>query len=76
MFAQSILRGSFEGKLSAEPLVAAQCVCLFVCLNPFYSLLLPPCWGGGGVEAPPAKVSVQTEIQSFAAERPEFTLGR
>ena len=37
--AQSILRGSFEGKLTAEPLVAAQCiyvcvcVCVFVCLS-------------------------------------------
>lgn len=35
-----VLRGSFEGKLSAEPLVAARC--LFVCLNPFYSALSTP----------------------------------
>lgn len=31
--AQSILRGSFEGKLSAEPLVATPCVCVCVCLS-------------------------------------------
>lgn len=64
---QSILRGSFEGKLTAEPLVAAQFVCgvcvvfvcLFVCLNPFYSLLLPLCCGVGRVFFfPPAKVSM------------------
>ncbi len=30
--AQSILRGSFEGKLAAQPLVAALCVCVCVCL--------------------------------------------
>lgn len=46
---QSILRGSFEGNLSSEPLVAARC--LFVCLNPFYSLLATVLrwrwqWGG------------------------------
>lgn len=28
-----VLRGSFEGKVSAEPLVVARC--LFVCLNRF-----------------------------------------
>lgn len=45
--AQSILRGSFEGKLSAEPLVAARrlSVCAFVCLNPFFSLFLEPSCG-------------------------------
>lgn len=31
--AQSILRGSFEGKLTAEPLVAAHKLCVFACLS-------------------------------------------
>lgn len=52
MFVHSLSWGiSFEGKLTAEPLVATRflhvclnvcvCVCVFVCLNLFYSLFLP-----------------------------------
>lgn len=67
---QSILRGSFEGNLSSEPLVAARC--LFVCLNPFYSLLATVLrwrWRWGG--APPAEVSLQ-KVQNSLQEYSEF----
>lgn len=64
---QSILRGSFEGNLTSEPLVAARC--LFVCLNPFYSLLATVLrWRWG---APPAEVSLQ-KVQNSLQEYSEF----
>lgn len=64
--AQTILRGSFEGKLTAEPLVATQCMCVCL-LNPFFSLPLPLCCGiGRGFLF--QKLNCKQNWKSFSAE--------
>ena len=78
--AQSILRGSFEGKLTAEPLVATQCVCVCVCVCLFVCLSKPilltafatVLWEGS---SPAKSFSEKQNWKSFVPKSTESSLG-
>lgn len=76
MFAHSLSWGDpLKGNLVQShwwPLCV--CVCLFVCLNPFYSLLLPPCSGvGRGFLL--QKFQCKQNFKGFVPKSTEFPLG-